>query len=86
MYNRKQKEYSIYEQNPGQLEAHVICDYCNGADTLFSTRAGKLKDKGVENVHMTSCMANCKLGNTEILAKILADAGLNVVAFQGVDF
>lgn len=79
-YNNKTKHFEVYKDIETELIAFFNCNLCfeDGEEKLKKV-AVKLKENGVDKLHLGACSVKCKEDNLEEIKKVFTDLGIIII-------
>lgn len=79
-YNNKDKHFTAYKDIETELLSLFSCNMCfeDGEEKLTKI-ANKLKDNGVEKLHLGVCAVRCKEDNLEKIKRVFEDLEIDII-------
>ena len=79
-YNNKDKHFTAYKDIETELLSLFSCNMCfEDGEEKLTRIANKLKDNGVEKLHLGVCAVRCKEGNSEEIKRVFEDLEIDIV-------
>ena len=79
-YNNKEKHFERYKDMETQLLAYFSCSICSTDSKENLTKiANKLKDSGVDVVHLGACAVKCKADRLDEIKEIFTTLNMQVI-------
>lgn len=79
-YNNKEKHFTAYKDMETELLTLFSCNLCfeDGEEKLRKI-SQRLKDNGVDKLHLGSCAIKCKADNLEEIKQVFSELDIEVV-------
>ncbi|MDR7870494.1 MAG: CGGC domain-containing protein [Tissierellaceae bacterium] len=79
-YNNKDKHFLRYKDTDTELQAFFSCNICSSdSKENITTIATRLKDAGVEIIHLGACAVKCKADKLSEIIEVFTSMDMDVV-------
>lgn len=79
-YNNKDKHFSEYKDIETELIAYFSCNLCEiDSSENLEKISKKLKDEGIDRLHLGHCLVNCKSERYEEIKEIFLSKDIEIV-------
>lgn len=79
-YNNKDKHFSRYKDSDVELQAFFSCNICSSeSKENITTIAARLKEHGVERIHLGACAVKCKADKLLEIKEVFTSMDMDVI-------